>query len=223
MAGLCEGGNEPSGSLKAISDEPREFNLPTLPQRCITYEAEKLPSKYGVHSEEYVPIRTVVDIRFPEKINTFASEHISQFMRKTSRLRSKKTTDLSRTCIIFDTYKNTTAFRFITEILRFESVCDMMPYRYEGLGFSSQQIFLYCIICFICYFIFFYEVHQEVHCLAKDGSFRRVDIIAIDRGNDTAIIIDPALRFETTVEQSKVVHKEKKTIYDPTTEYFRDY
>ncbi|KAJ4426221.1 hypothetical protein ANN_27032 [Periplaneta americana] len=49
------------GSLYAVmwlADEPREFNLPTLPQRCITYEAEKLPSKYGVHSEEYVPIRT---------------------------------------------------------------------------------------------------------------------------------------------------------------------
>ncbi|KAJ4429724.1 hypothetical protein ANN_21928 [Periplaneta americana] len=71
MAGLCEGGNEPPDSLKAfkmchgslyavmwLADEPREFNLPTLPQRCITYEAEKLPSKYGVHSEEYVPIRT---------------------------------------------------------------------------------------------------------------------------------------------------------------------
>ncbi|KAJ4442796.1 hypothetical protein ANN_04389 [Periplaneta americana] len=43
------------GSLYAVmwlADEPREFNLPTLPQRCITYEAEKLPSKYGVHSED---------------------------------------------------------------------------------------------------------------------------------------------------------------------------
>ncbi|KAJ4434351.1 hypothetical protein ANN_22910 [Periplaneta americana] len=50
------------GSLYAVmwlADEPREFNLPTLPQRCITYEAEKLPSKYGIHSEEYGPIRTV--------------------------------------------------------------------------------------------------------------------------------------------------------------------
>ncbi|KAJ4431795.1 hypothetical protein ANN_20400 [Periplaneta americana] len=50
------------GSLYAVmwlADEPREFNLPTLPQRCITCEAEKLPSKYGVHSEEYVPIRSV--------------------------------------------------------------------------------------------------------------------------------------------------------------------
>ncbi|KAJ4426778.1 hypothetical protein ANN_26577 [Periplaneta americana] len=35
-----------------LADEPREFNLPTLPQRRITYVAEKLPSKYGVHSEE---------------------------------------------------------------------------------------------------------------------------------------------------------------------------
>ncbi|KAJ4432048.1 hypothetical protein ANN_20662 [Periplaneta americana] len=93
MAGLCEGGDEPSGSLKAISDceyvlnkaaswdnvrpskfkvcygslhvvmwladEPREFNLPTSPQRRITYMQEKLPTKYGVHSEEYLPIRTV--------------------------------------------------------------------------------------------------------------------------------------------------------------------
>ncbi|KAJ4438990.1 hypothetical protein ANN_14945 [Periplaneta americana] len=45
------------GSLYAVmwlADEPREFNLPTLPQRCITYEAEKLPSKYGVHSEDEV-------------------------------------------------------------------------------------------------------------------------------------------------------------------------
>ncbi|KAJ4450609.1 hypothetical protein ANN_02036 [Periplaneta americana] len=37
---------------------PREFILPTLPQRRITYVPEKLPSKYGVHSEEYLPIRT---------------------------------------------------------------------------------------------------------------------------------------------------------------------
>ncbi|KAJ4428771.1 hypothetical protein ANN_25764 [Periplaneta americana] len=53
------------GSLYAVmwlADEPREFNLPILPQRCITYEAEKLASKYGVHSEEYVPIRTVTPV-----------------------------------------------------------------------------------------------------------------------------------------------------------------
>ncbi|KAJ4445153.1 hypothetical protein ANN_06954 [Periplaneta americana] len=70
----------------------------------------------------------------------------------------------------------------------------------------------------------FYEVHQEVHCLAKDGSSRRVDIIAIDRRNDRAIIIiDPTVRFETAVEQTVAVHEENKTIYDPTIQCFRDY
>ncbi|KAJ4451471.1 hypothetical protein ANN_02933 [Periplaneta americana] len=104
MAGLCEGGNEPSGSLKAICkekaesdalaglkvieispatskfkvchgspyavmwlvDEPREFNLPTLPQRCITYVPEKLPRKYGVHSEQYLPIRMVTPVVYKD-------------------------------------------------------------------------------------------------------------------------------------------------------------
>ncbi|KAJ4450181.1 hypothetical protein ANN_01588, partial [Periplaneta americana] len=44
------------GSLYVViwlADEPREFNLPTLPQRRIAYVPEKLPGKYGVHSEEY--------------------------------------------------------------------------------------------------------------------------------------------------------------------------
>ncbi|KAJ4429782.1 hypothetical protein ANN_21986 [Periplaneta americana] len=43
------------GSLYAVmwlADEPREFNLPIFPQRRISYVPEKLPSKYGVHSEE---------------------------------------------------------------------------------------------------------------------------------------------------------------------------
>ncbi|KAJ4426782.1 hypothetical protein ANN_26581 [Periplaneta americana] len=53
------------GSLYVVmwlADDPREFNLPTLPQRRITYVPEKLPSKYGVHSEEYLPIRTVTPV-----------------------------------------------------------------------------------------------------------------------------------------------------------------
>ncbi|KAJ4425813.1 hypothetical protein ANN_27439 [Periplaneta americana] len=53
------------GSLYAVmwlADEPREFNLPTLLQRCITYEVEKMPTKYGVHSEEYLPIHKVTPV-----------------------------------------------------------------------------------------------------------------------------------------------------------------
>ncbi|KAJ4439626.1 hypothetical protein ANN_07754 [Periplaneta americana] len=61
-----------------------------------------------------------------------------------------------------------------------------------------------------------------VRISGRDESSRRVDI-AIDRGNDPAIIIDPTVRFETAVEKPIVVHEEKKTIYDPTIEYFMDY
>ncbi|KAJ4437407.1 hypothetical protein ANN_17551 [Periplaneta americana] len=53
------------GSLYAVmwlADEPREFNLRTLPQRRITHVPEKLPSKYCVHSEEYLPIRTLTPV-----------------------------------------------------------------------------------------------------------------------------------------------------------------
>ncbi|KAJ4447048.1 hypothetical protein ANN_09037 [Periplaneta americana] len=45
-----------------LADEPREFNLPTLPQRRITYVPEKLPSKYCVHSGEFLPIRTLTPV-----------------------------------------------------------------------------------------------------------------------------------------------------------------
>ncbi|KAJ4439841.1 hypothetical protein ANN_07969 [Periplaneta americana] len=45
-----------------LADEPREFNLPTLPERRIAYVPEKLSNKYGVHSEEYLPIRTVMPV-----------------------------------------------------------------------------------------------------------------------------------------------------------------
>ncbi|KAJ4439782.1 hypothetical protein ANN_07910 [Periplaneta americana] len=70
------------GSLYAVMwlvDEPREFNLPTLPQRCITYVPEKLPSKYGVHSEEYLPIRT--EWRGPVRLIMEPQQHPHRFLR----------------------------------------------------------------------------------------------------------------------------------------------
>ncbi|KAJ4434372.1 hypothetical protein ANN_22932 [Periplaneta americana] len=42
--------------------------LTVTPQRCITYAPEKLPSKCGVHSEEYLPIRTIAK-RYCDKMS----------------------------------------------------------------------------------------------------------------------------------------------------------
>ena len=67
-----------------------------------------------------------------------------------------------------------------------------------------------------------FEVHQEVHCIAEQGSSRRVDIIAIDREKDTAIIIDPTVRFETGENQPLEVNEEKKGIYEATVNYLKE-
>ncbi|KAJ4447141.1 hypothetical protein ANN_09142 [Periplaneta americana] len=68
--GPFEGFKVCHGSLYAVmwlADEPREFNLPTFPQRRITYVPEKLPGKYGVHSEEVQMLNRVKKCR-PSKL-----------------------------------------------------------------------------------------------------------------------------------------------------------
>ncbi|KAJ4449924.1 hypothetical protein ANN_01331 [Periplaneta americana] len=88
-----------SGSLCAVMwlvVEPREFNVPTLPQRRITYVPEKLPSKYGVHSEEYLPIRTVTpvvaEINVINLVDTFRATECTE-RKKSVRWPTKVTED----------------------------------------------------------------------------------------------------------------------------------
>ena len=59
------------------------------------------------------------------------------------------------------------------------------------------------------------EVYEEVHCLADDGSTRRVDILAIDKQEKKAVILDPTVRFEQDIQQAMVVDEEKRAIYLP--------
>ena len=66
-----------------------------------------------------------------------------------------------------------------------------------------------------------YEVFEEVHCLATNGSTRRADIIAIEKSSRRGFIIDPTVRFETDVDQPLAVDNEKKSIYEPTIPYFQ--
>ena len=49
------------------------------------------------------------------------------------------------------------------------------------------------------------EVYEEVHCLAEDGSIRRVDILAIDKQESKAVILDPTVRFEQGIQLAMVV------------------
>ncbi|KAJ4441980.1 hypothetical protein ANN_11844 [Periplaneta americana] len=76
-----------------IADEPRQFNLPTLPQRRINYVPEKLPSKYGVHSEKYLPLRTatpvVAGIEFGGCLNKLGLQNISSDSLQVKKLRQE--------------------------------------------------------------------------------------------------------------------------------------
>ncbi|KAJ4446864.1 hypothetical protein ANN_13564 [Periplaneta americana] len=47
-----------------------------------------------------------------------------------------------------------------------------------------------------------WEVHEEVHCISEDDSHRRADIIAINRQQQKAIIIDPTIRMERSKPSS---------------------
>ena len=54
---------------------------------------------------------------------------------------------------------------------------------------------------------------DEATCVDKDGSSRRVDILAFDPKSDRAYIIDPTIRFETNEDLDDVVKQEKERIY----------
>ncbi|KAJ4441552.1 hypothetical protein ANN_11408 [Periplaneta americana] len=64
-----------------------------------------------------------------------------------------------------------------------------------------------------------WEIHEEVHCVSSDGSFRRADIIAINGHLKRALVLDPTIRFERNLNQATEVDIEKKSIYEPCLPY----
>lgn len=65
-------------------------------------------------------------------------------------------------------------------------------------------------------------VHEELHCVAEEGSNRRVDIWCYNENLTKGYIIDPTVRFEVSKEQALDVDREKRTIYEPCIKYFQD-
>ncbi|KAJ4435340.1 hypothetical protein ANN_17951 [Periplaneta americana] len=64
-----------------------------------------------------------------------------------------------------------------------------------------------------------WEVHEEVHCISEDDPHRRADLIAINRQQQKAIIIDPTIRMERDLNQAHQVDQEKRAIYEPCIPY----
>lgn len=67
-----------------------------------------------------------------------------------------------------------------------------------------------------------WEVHEEVHCIAENGSHRRADIVAINRKEHRGLILDPTVRMEESSEQALRVSEEKEAIYRPCIPHFSE-
>ncbi|KAJ4446971.1 hypothetical protein ANN_13673 [Periplaneta americana] len=63
-------------------------------------------------------------------------------------------------------------------------------------------------------------VHEEVHGISREGSCRRIDMLAIPPGSTSAYIIDPIVRFEAQEQQPADVHAQKCRIYEPTVPFY---
>ncbi|KAJ4437930.1 hypothetical protein ANN_13869 [Periplaneta americana] len=58
-----------------------------------------------------------------------------------------------------------------------------------------------------------WEVHEEIHCVSEDDYHRRVDIIAINRRTQKAMVLDPTICFERDTNQALQINDGKRAKY----------
>ena len=67
-----------------------------------------------------------------------------------------------------------------------------------------------------------WKVVEEVHCVATGGSNRRLDILAYNEKTKSGTVIDPTIRFETSLNQPSEVDEEKRKIYEQCEVYLKE-
>lgn len=68
-----------------------------------------------------------------------------------------------------------------------------------------------------------FDIYEEITCIGDNDSNRRVDILALNKNNkQIGYILDPTIRFERSKNQPTEVDREKKAIYEPTINYFKN-
>ncbi|KAJ4441927.1 hypothetical protein ANN_11789 [Periplaneta americana] len=186
MAGLCEGGNEPPGSLKATVDD-KAFNVCYYISRA-SYKLCSEPATIefnGQHGNRKTPPMTNINLD--------------------KRLATEKEdcwdTSQTRIGITFEMLANKkTNAREVMKTRRV--IANNRHHRVRG-----------AIACLLRNKG--WEVHEEVYSISEDDSHRRADIIAINRQQQKAIIIDPTIRMERDLNQAHQVDQEKRAIYEP--------
>ncbi|KAJ4425863.1 hypothetical protein ANN_27489 [Periplaneta americana] len=67
-----------------------------------------------------------------------------------------------------------------------------------------------------------WEVYEEIHCVSEDDSHRRVDIIAINRRTQKAMVLDPTICFERDTNQALQINDDKRAKYVPCLPYLSE-
>ncbi|KAJ4426320.1 hypothetical protein ANN_27134, partial [Periplaneta americana] len=67
-----------------------------------------------------------------------------------------------------------------------------------------------------------WEVHEEIHCVSEDDSHRRMDIIAINRRTQKAMVLDPTICFERDTNQALQINDDKRAKYVPCLPYLSE-
>ncbi|KAJ4444357.1 hypothetical protein ANN_06149 [Periplaneta americana] len=245
MAGLCEGGNEPPGSLKA-SNESLGFRA----MDRIRFSSEMKSG--SIRAEEgWFTCRTWTDIVYIDA--QWAKSCLSACGREISNrlvdlgpsraVRDKEgilVTSMRKgllCChlVVTRSLKMTAKLAAVRSVpgrsldgTRCRHGCPEIETLAHVLGFCEQGLLLrnsrhHLVRSKIAAALRNkgWIVEEEISCLAKNGSTRRVDILAYNADTKQGIIVDPTIRFEVECHQSAEVHREKKSIYEPTVNYFK--
>ncbi|KAJ4427554.1 hypothetical protein ANN_25202 [Periplaneta americana] len=193
------------------------------------------------------PSKVNVDICSSEKINTFASAHISQHTGHCSRQEKKRLRTGARKkhkgkgVLLYQQYTpankwirnhkgNVSAVRSVPDRSSGSNLCRRCDREVETLahvlGVCPHGELLrntrHHTVRSVIATALRYKVYEEVYGISSEGSNRRIDIIAFKPPSLEGYIIDPTVRFESHEHQPEEVHEEKRNIYGPSISFYKD-
>ncbi|KAJ4450598.1 hypothetical protein ANN_02024 [Periplaneta americana] len=226
MAGLCEGGNEPPGSLKA-SNEARNLHLEQqLSLRRLNINKSSIaPNTKGRQLREILRNRSFESwCKLPHKGKGVIL--YSECPKANSWMSSKANLSISEYINAIKMSSNLSAVRsvpgrsFNTTRCRHPG-CNETETLGHVLGFCRKTELLrnnrhHKARTGIADVLKRrgWEVYEEIHCVSSLDSNRIADIVAIHRTQSKGLVLDPTIRFERDALQTQHVDEEKKSIYD---------
>ncbi|KAJ4427439.1 hypothetical protein ANN_25061 [Periplaneta americana] len=196
MAGLCEGGNEPPGSLKATIDIFIKARAETYLR--IRAVSKKQPKTKQDKTHSYIR-------NCQEKYKAWCKElpgadAMVETMDRKKRHYVPQFIFCSHPFLMYQ-FVNKKTYSRRCGTIRHHRIRSMIAEALRKKGLT---------------------VHEEVHGISQEGSCRRIDMLAILPGSTSAYIIDPTVRSEAQEQQPAEVHAEKCRIYEPTVPFYSE-